>query len=202
MSKTLIEEFVEVIDVQGRSVGCVDRQEVRANRLLHRAIAVACRDPFGRIFVHRRSITKDLLPGMYDMFVSGVVMAGESFNDAARRELAEELGIVGATPRWLFEHLYLGENDRCLIGVYEVTWAGPVRLQRSEISMGGFATPERLRTLMAHKPFVPDSLELFRSVCGSFFCSPPPVRRRLLTGWPPGRPNDRTRSRPRGAPTA
>jgi isopentenyldiphosphate isomerase len=181
----LIEELVDVIDVQGQSVDCVDRGDVRANRLLHRAIAVACRDPFERIFVHRRSATKDLFPGMYDMFVSGVVMAGESFNQAARRELAEELGIVGATPRWLFEHLYLGEHDRCLIGVYEVTWNGPVRLQRSEISMGGFATLERVRALMAHKPFVPDSLEVFRSVCGSISCSPSPARRgthRLMAG--------------------
>ena len=110
---------------------------------------------------------------MYDMFVSGVVMAGESFNEAARRELAEELGIVGATPRWLFEHLYLGEHDRCLIDVYEVSWDGPIRLQRSEISMGGFATAEQLRALMALKSFVPDSIEVFRSFLGR------PLGRRL-----------------------
>jgi ADP-ribose pyrophosphatase YjhB (NUDIX family) len=95
------------------------------------------------------------------MFVSGVVRTGETWTEAARRELAEELGVDGTDIRWLFDHLYMGRDDRCLIAVHDVEWEGPVRLQPSEISHGAFVTREELAALMGSRPFVPDSLEIF-----------------------------------------
>jgi len=53
---------------------------------------VLCRDAAGRIYVHRRTDDKDVYPGMYDMTAGGVLGAGESYLEAARRELAEALG--------------------------------------------------------------------------------------------------------------
>lgn len=43
---------------------------------------------------------------MYDMFVAGVVTSGESYDDAIRWELAEELGIEGAEPAFLIKSRY------------------------------------------------------------------------------------------------
>ena len=58
--------------------------------------------------MHRRTDTKDVFPGEYDMFVGGVVSAGESYDDSALREIGEELGIVGPTPEFMFMHRYEG----------------------------------------------------------------------------------------------
>ena len=54
-----------------------------------------CRDPAGRLYVHRRTDDKDVYPGMYDMTAGGVLAVGETYLEAARRELAEELGGPG-----------------------------------------------------------------------------------------------------------
>ena len=47
----------------------------------------------GDVLVHRRAGWKDLWPGYWDLAVGGVVGVGEPWPAAARRELAEELGV-------------------------------------------------------------------------------------------------------------
>lgn len=155
------EELVDLIDRDNRVIGWARRREVRSRNLLHRGVGILCFDGRGRIHVHRRTATKDVFPGLWDMFVGGVVASGEGALDAARREIGEELGIVGPEPRWLFDHLYLGPRNRSLVSVYDVVWDGPVVLQESEVAWGEFVERERLETMIATLPFVPDGLEIW-----------------------------------------
>ena len=67
---------------------------MRRHRLRHRATFVVVRCSRGHVLMHRRSDTKDLWPGRWDLAVGGVVTAGEGYDDAARRELAEEVGVT------------------------------------------------------------------------------------------------------------
>ena len=77
--------------------------------------------------VHRRTDTKDIFPGAYDVFAGGVCAAGESYDECARREVAEELGVVGADPMFLFKHRYRGPSGQAWGCVYEGRWDGAVR---------------------------------------------------------------------------
>lgn len=52
-----------------------------------------CRDQEGRILVHRRAADMSRFPGQYNWLIGGGVEAGESYEDAAARELTEELGV-------------------------------------------------------------------------------------------------------------
>ena len=155
------EELVDLVDEENRVIGRALRREVRARNLLHRGVGILCRNPEGRVHVHRRTETKDVFPGLYDMFVGGVVVSGESYDAAAKREIAEELGIVGPRPRFLFPHLYLGDRNRSWIHVYDVVWDGPLRLQAEEIVWGDWVELEALHRMVMEKPFVPDGLEVF-----------------------------------------
>ena len=80
-------------DEAGRPTGSAPRSVVRRDNLRHAATAVVVRDPYGRVYVHRRTDTKDVYPGLLDFCCGGVVQAGEDPAAAARRELAEELGV-------------------------------------------------------------------------------------------------------------
>jgi 8-oxo-dGTP pyrophosphatase MutT (NUDIX family) len=156
------DEIVDLVDEANRVVGRARRSEVRARNLLHRGVGILCRNSRGEVFVHRRTETKDVFPGMYDMFVGGVVGAGEEYAEAARREVAEELGITGAELRYLFHHLYLGPRNRSWVAVYEVEWDGPVRLQESEVAWGAYLGMEALIAKLPEWTFVPDGLEIFQ----------------------------------------
>jgi len=155
------EEIVDLVDGGNRIVGRATRRDVRGQNLLHRGVGILCLNPRDQVHVHRRTDTKDVFPGMYDMFVGGVVLSGETYDAAARREIAEELGIVELEPEYLFTHLYLGDRNRSWIQVYRVVWDGPVRLQPQEIVWGDWIEEEALHSMIGEKPFVPDGLEVY-----------------------------------------
>ena len=85
--------MVDIVDDDDVVVRTVTRAEMRRDRLQHRAVAVAVFASDGRLLVHRRSDDKDVWPGQWDIAAGGVVAAGEDYETAARRELAEELGV-------------------------------------------------------------------------------------------------------------
>lgn len=161
-----LEEWVDLVDEANRVTGRAARREVRARNLLHRGVGILCRNPGGEIYVHRRTETKDVFPGLHDMLVGGVVASGERYGHAARREILEELGIDGPEPRFLFYHLYLGPLNRSWIAVYEVEWDGAIRHQASEVAWGAYLSLEDLRSKLDTWEFVPDGLEIFRRYLG------------------------------------
>lgn len=62
--------------------------ELASRRLV---VGALIHDPYGRIFVQRRSASRALFPGCWDL-VGGHVEAGESIPAALRREIVEETG--------------------------------------------------------------------------------------------------------------
>lgn len=166
---TAASERVSVVDATDRELALVSRREMRERNLLHRSVAVACWNSAGQIFVHQRSSEKDVFPNRYDMFVGGVVMAGESYDAAALRELQEELGIYGVEPEFLFTCLYRGAESQAHIHVYRVRWDGPLALQQSEIQGGGYVDPQALgRAIAEGLDVVPDGAQCWAEwlACG------------------------------------
>ncbi|MFE6227414.1 MULTISPECIES: NUDIX domain-containing protein [unclassified Streptomyces] len=168
------EEVLDVVDEQDRVVGRAPRGEVYARGLIHRCVFVRVRDAEGRVFVHRRTPGKLVFPSMYDLFVGGVVGAGESYDDAALREAEEELGVSGLPrPAFLFKFLYDsgGVAGKWWSCVYEVRCDLPVRPQPEEVAWHAFLTGDELRDRLPGAPgawpWVPDGLAAYeRLVAG------------------------------------
>jgi isopentenyldiphosphate isomerase len=153
------DELVDVVDEHDEVVATVTRREVRAARLRHRAVFVVVVSGGGALLVHRRSATKDLWPGRWDVAVGGVVGAGEAWDDAARRELAEEVGI-DADPVPLPGGAY-ADDDVDLVGrCYRVVHDGPISFPDGEVAEARWVDGAGLDALLAGAEFVPDSLAL------------------------------------------
>ncbi|MBV7696736.1 NUDIX domain-containing protein [Streptomyces sp. TRM70350] len=97
----------------------VDRGEAIKNRWLHRVATTVCRDTEGRILVHRRQEDVSRFPGQYNWLIGGAAEIGESYEEAAARELTEELG-VQAPVRFAFKFLCRGAISPYWLGVHEV----------------------------------------------------------------------------------
>lgn len=156
-------ELLDIVDEHDRVVGQARRGEAMARRLRHRAVFVLARDAGGRIFVHRRTAGKLVFPSLYDMFVGGVVGAGESYEDAALREAEEELGVRGLPrPVPLFKFLYETPEHTWWSYVHEVRCPLPVAPQAEEVAWHAFLTDEELEERLPRWEWVPDGLEAFR----------------------------------------
>jgi uncharacterized protein YhfF/8-oxo-dGTP pyrophosphatase MutT (NUDIX family) len=165
------EELLDIVDECDRVVGRLTRGEATARGLRHRCVFVFVRDGSGRVFVHRRTPEKLVFPSMYDMFVGGVVGAGEEYDDAALREAEEELGVSGlARPAPLFSFLFEGSGDAAghtwWSRVYEVRCDLPVSPQVEEVAWHAFLTGEELENRLPEWEWVPDGLEAYHRLRG------------------------------------
>lgn len=153
-------ELVERVDEHDEVLAVVDRREAIRHGWLHRIATVVCRDPAGRIFVHRRADDVSRFPGQLNWMVGGGVEVAESYEDAAARELAEELG-VHARPRFVFKFLCRGAISPYWLGLHEVVVTEPVHLDPSEVAWHDWLTESELIDLVRHRAFVPDAREAF-----------------------------------------
>ncbi|MEV5547113.1 NUDIX domain-containing protein [Streptomyces sp. NPDC052309] len=157
------DEILDIVDENDHVVGRARRGDAYAEGLRHRAVFVQARDAEGRVFVHRRTPTKLVFPSLYDMFVGGVVGAGESYDDAALREASEELGVTGLPrPEYLFKFLYDdGAGRSWWSAVYEVRCEVPVRPQVEEVAWHGFLTEREVGRRLGEWEWVPDGLAAY-----------------------------------------
>jgi 8-oxo-dGTP pyrophosphatase MutT (NUDIX family) len=160
------EELVYEVDENDRILRIVRRGELTDNNLRHRSVAVLFRDAAGRILVHRRAAVKRVFPQYYDMFVAGMVPAGESYDQTARREAAEEVGQHDIVLRPVGTWRYDDEKVPQWASVYTSTVNGPVVPQPEEVEWFGFLTEAELDESIARNAFCPDSLYLYRLLRG------------------------------------
>ena len=155
-------EIVALVDRTGAVVGSAERAVVRRENLLHAATAVLVRNPGGRIYVHRRSPDKDWAPSHHDAAAGGVMGYGEEPAASAARELAEELGVTGATLRPLGLSVYEDDATRCVEHCFETTWDGRVTHADGEVVWGAWMTLPELDSHLADPgwAFVPDTRAL------------------------------------------
>ena len=142
---TAAEERVDVVDADDHVVGTVTRAVLRADNLRHRAVFVLVVSSRGEVLVHRRSPTKDVWPGWWDVAVGGVVAAGETYEVAARRELAEELGVAVCAPEPLGGGSYEDDHVRLIGRVYRVVHDGPFTFADGEVVDARFVDRGRAR---------------------------------------------------------
>jgi isopentenyl-diphosphate delta-isomerase type 1 len=148
-----LDELFDVVDGQDRVIGQLARREVHRQKLRHRAVHLLVVNRAGQVFLHQRSMQKDLFPGVWDSSAAGHVGAGEDYDATAARELAEEIGCRPAkAPRPLFKIEAREETGQEFVWVYRVEAEGPFVLQPDEIERGGWFTPAEIERWLAERP--------------------------------------------------
>lgn len=160
----LVEELVDIVDDDDNVIATVTRKEMRAGRLQHRSVGIAVLSSDGRLLIHRRSFDKDVWPGWWDIAAGGVVASGETYEDAARRELHEEIGLTDADLDTELELIgqarFVDDNVAELCRGYRVVHDGPFTFPDGEVIEARWVTFAELAEMRAVHPFLPDSIAL------------------------------------------
>lgn len=153
-------EMVDVVDDDDHVVATVTRATMRAERLQHRGVSIAVMSSDGRLLVHRRAAHKDIWPGWLDIAAGGVVSAGESYDVAAGRELAEEMGVADVPLQPLGGGRFVDHSVALIGRGYLAVTDGPFVFADGEVDKAWFVTRAELDELLANESFVPDNLAL------------------------------------------
>ena len=152
------DEIVLVVDIDNKESGSVPRHEMRARGLPHRAAYILVFNSKDEIFVQKRTMSKDIYPGYFDIAAGGVVLAGESYDHSAARELEEELGIRDKVLTSHFTFCHEDGSNLVWGRVYSCSYDGEMILQEEEVESGFFMDPEEVLLLSKKEPFTPDGL--------------------------------------------
>jgi len=147
------DEIFDVVDQSDRVVGREARAEVHRRGLLHRAVHVLVFNSEGKVFLQKRSISKDTFPGAWDSSSSGHLSCGEDYDACALRELQEEIGLAPERPpERLFKVDACAETDQEHLWVYRCLSDGPLTLNPDEIETGDWFSAETVTRWLAEEP--------------------------------------------------
>lgn len=163
----LKDEIVLIVDNDNTEIAAVPRRIMREQKLIHRASYILVFNRKGKLFVHKRTMTKDVYPGYYDIAAGGVVLAGESYGEAAERELEEELGIEKVTLSPCFDHYFEDETNKVWGRIFRCQHEGPFILQKEEIDSGGFMDVMQVLNASEDMLFTPDGIEILQKMYSS-----------------------------------
>ncbi|WP_409277267.1 NUDIX hydrolase [Pseudomonas defluvii] len=151
-------ERIVWVDRDDAELGAMQRAELRERGLIGRGTFILLFNSAGHLCVHRRTLSKALYPGYWDVAAGGMVAEGESYAASAARELEEELGVTGveltAHERFFFDQ----PDNRLWCAVFSAIWDGPLRLQPEEVSEARFLPLEAVMADSLVQPYCPDSL--------------------------------------------
>ena len=149
------EEWFDVVNGRDEVIRRATRREVHATGLWHRAVHVLVFDRSGRVFLQKRSLRKDLSPGLWDSSCSGHLGAGEDYDAATVRELAEEIGVrlnSTETPvRW-FRVEACEPTGWEFVWVYRLRYDGAITIEPAEIQYGEWVAPAEVTARVADQP--------------------------------------------------
>ncbi len=158
------EEAVDLVDDRDRVVGASTLRECLDRGLLHRAVAVVVSRKDGRVILQQRSRRDAWHPGMWTLSCTGHVKKGESYADAAKRELEEEIGVkadLTMVKKYLLPPMKEGGlTEREWVTLFSATSQARTTADPVELEGVGEFTREEVRKMLDGGSMTPDAVIL------------------------------------------
>ncbi len=142
-------EYFWVVNKEDHVIGKETREKCHNTKLIHRSVYIFLNNSKKGIFIQKRSMMKDLYPGYYTGSASGHVTFGETYDQAALRELEEELGIKAQLKR-IGKFKCFSEIDNEISTVYLCNYDGDITINEDEISHGLFLNLKQIDEEIRH----------------------------------------------------
>ena len=152
------EEWFPVVDEDGNVTGKALRRICHDGKsmLLHPVVHLHVFNTKGDLFLQKRADTKDIEPGKWDSSVGGHVGLDESVEAALFREVKEELGLTGFTPRFLARYIWQSSRERELINSYSTISVDTPEINKSEIEEGRYWNIKDIKMNLGKNIFTPN----------------------------------------------
>lgn len=161
-----VEEEFEIVDDDDRVIGRAPRRRCHGDpSLVHRVAHVLVFSSDGRLLLQKRAASKDIQPGRWDTSVGGHLDIGESYLQAAYREMAEELGLTEVPLTYLYPSQIRNQIESENIATFLAYSEGPFCFNPTEVSEIRFWTPAEIDAALGTGILTPNFEEEWRLWC-------------------------------------
>lgn len=144
-----IADLVEVVDSNDRPFMVMPVADVHSQPLRYRVVLTLLYDATGRLYLQRRAKSKKLYPGRWDLSSTGHVLAGESREHAALRELNEELRVFPGKVNQIASIPASVETEYACISLFSARLAGDKPCPNpEEVAEGLFLDQEEFAAML------------------------------------------------------
>ncbi len=148
------EEIVDIVNEEDQVVGQISKHEAHAKGLLHRTVISEIRDSSGKWILVKQSASRQDA-GQYVSPVGGHVRAGESIEDALKREAMEETGlsnfIYNLVGKTIYNRDVLNRHENHYFILFEIISDKDLVLNHESVEYKKF-TDEELRNEIKNNP--------------------------------------------------
>lgn len=149
-------EQVILVDELDNALGAMEKMKAHQLGVLHRAFSVFLFDENGNMLLQKRALSKYHSPGLWTNTCCSHPRPGEQVNEAAKRRLVEEMGIV-ANIEEAFHFIYRAALDQDLIEheldhVFIGTYSGEIVPNELEVSDYLYLSMETIKQRMKMAP--------------------------------------------------
>ena len=158
-------EMVPVVEENGLVIGQTTRQSAHSGtRLMHPVIHLHIINRDGCLYIQKRSMKKDLLPGCWDTAVGGHVDYGESLEEALYREASEELGFRDFNPLFLKSYVWESAREKELVNVFATVGNFSLKPDNDEVAEGRYWRMSDIESDLGKGLFTPNFEQEFKSI--------------------------------------
>lgn len=154
---SLMKERIQIVDEHDQPLGYATREEAWAQKLRHRFVRIVLFNEHGEVLIQKRSAQKKKYPNAWTDAATGHVDFGETYEIAAPRELAEEIGVTAELTflgKFYTEDIVENKATLAFHGVFKGTIPKDTELglDTSEVSEALWIEPAELKELIAASP--------------------------------------------------
>ena len=159
-------EIFPVVDEAGNEISTAPRTVCHDGKsmLLHPVIHLHLFNKKGELFLQKRAMNKDLLPGKWDTSVGGHFQPGESAEEALMRETEEELGIKSLSFNFIKKYIWESPRERELVYSFTCTSDCEPIIDNNEISDGRFWKIQEIEDNLNSDLFTPNFIYEFNTI--------------------------------------
>jgi isopentenyldiphosphate isomerase len=125
--------IIDRVDRDDEPIGTIQRDEVFVKQAGFRVAHDLVFNSGGELLVQQLARTRTRHPGYWGSSVAAYLFAGESYQAAAERRLAQELGVRGVPLRYIGKTSMVDEGSEKFIGVFAATYDGPFHFDKNHI---------------------------------------------------------------------
>jgi isopentenyldiphosphate isomerase len=141
-------EYVDIVDDYDKIIDKTSVEKIYANKHLHRIVHILIFNRKGEMALQFRSKHKAFCPHHWGTSVGGHVQSGENYEQAALREMEEELG-TKCKVTMMYKDLYEdGTGLQKFLGTFKATFEGPFKLNPEEVDKLEFFGLEQIQKMI------------------------------------------------------